>query len=132
MQRSKKKIPPLDLETENESEKVARREMEVENDVHKRVLDRLVEAIVTGEPCRTSDDGPRRWEAISVGGFGVLSRQNLWPEALRRIVKLATAHPHAQRRFLDIWCRVAMGRFIHKVGDDDLFYSGLRVLFTPL
>jgi hypothetical protein len=94
------------------------------------IIDRLVEACVTGEPCKTSRSGPRLVPALSCSGLGALSM--IWPEALRRVVELGTAHPAARARFLDTWSRAPLPSIIQpRVKNDDLFFAGLRVLLPP-
>jgi hypothetical protein len=67
-----------------------------------------------------------------LSGLGILTRLELWPEAMRRVARLK-AHPRAQERFLDAWCRVPMCSTVRRwVGDDDLFFSRLRVLLPVL
>ena len=97
--------------------------------IQERLLDRLVEAVITGEPCKTSDVGPRRVPALSPQGLGYLTRHDAWQEAMQRIVNL-NAHAGAQRRFLETWERVGYALRKH-VGDDNLFFAALRVLMPP-
>jgi hypothetical protein len=101
------------------------------SEITERILDRLVEAVLTGEHCGTSDVGPRRVAALSLGGLGLLSRHDLWSEAMRRISKLEASHPRAQERFLDVWTRVPQGIYRTRVNDDDIFFAALRVLLPP-
>jgi hypothetical protein len=65
-------------------------------DERRVILDRLIDACMTGKPCAT-----RRVAAISPGGLGHLTRYKLWPEAAQRITGLDAVHPAAQSRFLD-------------------------------
>lgn len=83
-----------------------------------KILDRFIEAVATGKSCRAR---------LSPSGLGLLTRHKVWPEAMRRVVELGTAHPLAQQRHLDIWMRVGwtLRQF---VDDDDLFFAGLRIL----
>ncbi|OSJ36479.1 hypothetical protein BSZ19_04040 [Bradyrhizobium japonicum] len=91
------------------------------------IIDRLIEACLTGKECRTSDHGPRRWAAISPGGLGLLARHSLWRYAAERIAELSAVHPRAQYRFLDVWMRV--GWMLRRlVADDDVFFPMLRKL----
>lgn len=93
--------------------------------VQQRILDRLIEACLTGEECRTSDEGRRRWAAISVGGYGLLTRHHLWRHAADSIARLDKVHWRAQYRFLGNWMRVGwlLRRF---VDDDALFFAMMR------
>ena len=94
------------------------------------ILERFAEAVVTGEYCGTSEDGPRRWAALSLPGLGILTRRKLWPAAMHRVIDLQ-AHERAQARFLEGWCRVPMSMVREWVGNDDVFFRGLRVLLPP-
>jgi hypothetical protein len=83
-------------------------------------LERFVEAVVSGKDAR------RR---LTPGGLGQLTLHKLWPQAMRQVVELGTAHPEAQRWFLNSWTRVpASTTFRRLVGDDDLLIAALRVL----
>jgi hypothetical protein len=98
-------------------------------DLRERIIARLVEAVKTGEHCGTSDTGPRRIAAISVGGFGLLSKHKLWRDAMLGVSKVETPHPRAQQRFLDAWTRVPWGYFVRdQMGDDDIYFAALRKL----
>jgi hypothetical protein len=92
-----------------------------------KIIDRLVEAVETGEYCGLFI-GPYRFRAISWRGIGLLRQYGGWPEAMRRIAELGKpAHPQAQAWFLPIWH--AAGFLIRGyVHDDDLFFAGLRVV----
>jgi hypothetical protein len=79
-------------------------------------LDRFIAACVTGEPRK----------AVSFPGFCALYGN--WPDPFRRIVELGTVHPEAQAGFLDTWRRAPTYMFREYVGDDDLYFRGLRVL----
>jgi hypothetical protein len=95
-----------------------RRRCIVTTQTNNQILDRFIEAVATGKACRTR---------LSLTGLGLLTRHNLWPEAMRRVVKLGAAHTHAQGCYLDNWMRVGwLERRL--VGDDDLFFTSLRVL----
>jgi hypothetical protein len=94
------------------------------------IIDRLIEACVTGEPCKTSRSGPRLAPALSCPGLGAL--RDIWPEAMRKVVELGTAHPAARTRFLDTWVRIPIPSIIQsRVKNDNLFVSALRVLLPP-
>lgn len=80
-------------------------------------LDRFAETIATGKA------SSRR---LSPAGLGRIYGH--WPEAMRRVVEISTAHPEAQRHFLATWTRVGWQDVRQWVGDDDLFYAALRML----
>ena len=97
-----------------------------------RLLDRFAEALVTGERCETSDEGPRRIPALHLGGLGLFKKHGLWSDAMRRAIAVGDAHPKARERILNGWMRVPWGRYIlPEVGDVDLYLAGLRILLPP-
>jgi hypothetical protein len=88
------------------------------------VLDRLIEACMTGKPCAT-----RRAAAISPAGLGELTARKLWQAAAERIIGLdAAVHPAAQARFLEVWCRVPFRKY---VTDDALWFTFARKVMPP-
>lgn len=100
------------------------------NSVQQRILDRLIEACLTGEECRTSDQGRRRWIAISPSGVGLLARHRIWPHAAEHIAQLGGVHPRAQERFLDLWSRVGWVLRGH-VANDELYFPMMRKILPP-
>ena len=100
---------------------------------HKKedIIDRLIEAVVTGEHCGTSLRGPRRYAAISPTGFNVVHWHEAGPEAFRRIADLdRPAHPRARDRFVVYWIRYGWTLRSY-IGDDDVFFEALRKLLPP-
>jgi hypothetical protein len=95
--------------------------------VTNKIIARLVEAVQTGEHCGTSDTGPRRVAAISIRGFGLLTKHGLLAEAMRQVSEIETPHPRAQQRFLDVWTKRGV-LFRELTCDDSAFFAGLRVL----
>jgi hypothetical protein len=86
-------------------------------------LERFIAAVASGKDAR------RR---LTPGGLGQLTLHELWPQAMRQVVKLGAAHPEARRWFLNSWTRVpASTTFRRFVGDDDLLIAALRVLLPP-
>lgn len=81
-------------------------------------LARFLDTVSTGRVLRR----------LSPHWLGRLTGADLWPEAMSGIVKLGVAHPAAQAKFLDTWARVGGSLMIKETGDDDLFFSALRVL----
>lgn len=99
-------------------------------DTDKRVIDRLIDACITGEECRVTYQRGRRTPAISCVGLGVLSREKLLHAGAQEIVRLDAVHPDAQHRFLDVWMRV--GSMLRGyINDDDLFFELLRKVLPP-
>jgi hypothetical protein len=101
-------------------------------DIKQKIIDRLLEAVRTGEHCGTWDVGPRRVAAISHSGLHLLTHYRLWPEAMRWVVELGKpAHPRAQQRFAKFWYGhgwVLRGEY---VGNDELFFQAMRLLLPP-
>lgn len=88
-----------------------------------RSIDSLIEAVATGKAVRTR---------LGLARLGRLSREKLWPAAMRAVVDLGTAHPAAQEQFLRIWMRVGGGSvLVDQIGDADLMVAALRVLLPP-
>ncbi|MCK1271379.1 MULTISPECIES: hypothetical protein [unclassified Bradyrhizobium] len=85
---------------------------------------------MTGEDCRTSDYGRRRWIAISPRGLGLLTWHGLWQYAAQCIAQLDAVHPDAQARFLNVWMRVGW-RVRSLIDDDPLCFALLRKLLPP-
>ena len=88
--------------------------------VQERTLDRLAETV---------RDGTAAARRLSPKGWGRLRR--CWPEALQRVVDIGTAHPEAQRAFLNTWSRVGGAGVREWTRDDDLFFKAMRILLPP-
>ena len=86
-------------------------------------LERFIAAVASGK-------GARR--RLTPGGLGQLTQHRLWPQAMRQVVELGTAHPEAQRWFLNSWTRIPASTTLRRlVSDDDLLIAALRVLLPP-
>jgi hypothetical protein len=89
------------------------------NPVQQRIIDRLIEACVTGKECRTSDVGPRRLPALG-RGLHLLTKHALWQYAAECVERLPCVHPEAQRRFLAFWMASGWG-LRYAAADDDAY-----------
>ncbi len=95
-----------------------------------RILDRFVDALLSGEHCGTSARTPRRIAALNLSDLGFLTEYGLWPDAMRRVLVLGRVHPNAREQFLTTWKRTGYPAR-HLIGNDDLFFAVLRVLLPP-
>jgi hypothetical protein len=78
-------------------------------------VDHFVEAVATGKV---------RYRRL----MGLRHIRHQWPQAMQRVVELGSAHPDAQRIFLDTWVKIPTYMIRQWVGDDDLFFAALRIL----
>jgi hypothetical protein len=98
------------------------------SNIQQRIINRLIEAFITGNECRVQD-GDHRLPAISLSGFVLIAQHELWHQAAEQILRLDAIHRDAQQRFLRLWTRVPFRNYI---SDDDLCFAFLRkVLPSP-
>ena len=91
-------------------------------------IENLVEAVRTGKPCPWMS-GPEEPSAIiSPRGLKGIDAER-WPAVMKAIAAIDDPHPRAQRRFLRSWGHGNGWAVRSLVGDDDVFFRALRVMF---